>query len=60
MHCLQRTVIWGGDFSLEDYGFYGEGIIHQCHCTNCGAEIIYIIREEEENGESDETQTDKD
>ena len=27
----------------------GEGIIHHCHCTNCGAEIDYFITEEENN-----------
>lgn len=47
-HCGQQSVIWDGDFSLEDYGYEGVGIIHECHCTNCGAEITYIIKEEEE------------
>lgn len=46
-HCGERAVIWGADFDLEEYGYEGEGIVHQCHCSNCGAEIIYIIREEE-------------
>lgn len=42
-HCLSRSVIWDSDFSFEDYGYEGEGIIHECHCTNCGAQITYWI-----------------
>ena len=42
-HCLSKSVIWDGDFSFEDYGYEGEGIIHECHCTNCGAQITYWI-----------------
>ena len=26
-----------------DYGLEGEGLVHHCHCANCGAEIIYYI-----------------
>lgn len=51
-HCGERAVIWDNDFSFEDYGYEGEGIVHVCHCTHCGAEIEYFIRlEEEEDGE---------
>ena len=42
-HCGCRSVIWDGDFSFEDYGFDGEGIIQELHCTNCGARITYSI-----------------
>lgn len=42
-HCLQRSVVWGGDFSFEDYGEEGNGIIHECYCENCGARITYRI-----------------
>lgn len=42
-HCLARAVIWDADFSFEDEGIEGEGIIHHCHCANCGAEITYFI-----------------
>jgi len=52
-HCGCRSVIWDSDFSLDEIEGEGEGIVHFCHCENCGAEIQYIIRmEEEENGES--------
>lgn len=42
-HCGSRSVIWGADFSFEDYGREGEGIVHTLHCDNCGAEIEYYI-----------------
>lgn len=58
-HCLQKAVLWGSDFTFEDFGFEGEGIIHVCHCTNCGAYIEYHIsiddegEEEVKNGETE-------
>lgn len=42
-HCGQKKVIWQADFSFEDYGYEGEGIIHECVCANCGAMITYRI-----------------
>ena len=42
-HCLSRSVIWDSDFTFEDYGLEGEGLVHHCHCTNCGAEIEYYV-----------------
>lgn len=42
-HCLTRSVVWDADFSFEDYGIEGEGLINHCHCTNCGAEIEYYV-----------------
>ena len=42
-HCGERAVYWNADFSFEDYGLEGEGIIHHCTCSNCGAEIEYYI-----------------
>lgn len=42
-HCLTNGVIWDSDFTFEDYGLDGEGIVHHLHCTNCGAEIEYFI-----------------
>lgn len=47
-HCGMRAVIWDNDFMFEDYGEDGEGIIHECHCTHCGALITYRIPIEEE------------
>lgn len=42
-HCGHRSVVWDNDFCFEDYCIEGEGIIHECHCGNCGAMITYII-----------------
>lgn len=42
-HCCTKSVIWDNDFDFEDFGYEGEGIVHICHCTNCGAEIEYRI-----------------
>ena len=50
-HCLARAVIWDADFTFEDFGYEGEGIVHVCHCSNCGAEILYNIRIGDEDDE---------
>lgn len=53
-HCGARAVIWDSDFTFEDYGLEGEGIVNHCHCANCGAEIDYFVRlDEEEEGEEE-------
>lgn len=52
-HCGCKSVIWDADFSFEDFGYDGEGIVHVCHCTVCGAEIEYWISCEEVGDEAD-------
>lgn len=52
-HCGCRTVIWDSDFDTEDYGYEPGGIVHVCHCSSCGAEILYIIHGAEEESETD-------
>ena len=48
-HCLTRGLIWDADFTFEDYGLEGEGLVHHCHCVNCGAEYdIYVPITEED------------
>ena len=42
-HCGQMSVIWQSDFDFGDLGYEGEGLVHFCHCVNCGAEIEYRI-----------------
>lgn len=42
-HCLSSSVNWQSDFSFEDYGLEGEGVINVCHCSNCGADIEYYV-----------------
>lgn len=46
-HCLHKSVIWDSDFTFEDFGYDGSGVVHICHCTNCGAEIEYRVPVEE-------------
>lgn len=48
-HCCARAVIWDADFTFEDVGLEGEGIVHFCHCSNCGAQIEYYISLEDED-----------
>lgn len=55
-HCGARAVIWDADFDFEDYGYDGVGIVQECHCENCGAEITYVIRFDSEDDEVDECQ----
>lgn len=55
-HCGKKAVIWNADYDFSDYGYEGEGIVHVCHCSNCGAEIeyrIHIGEEEENNGNTE-------
>lgn len=40
--CGGHKVIWGNDWSFEDYGYEGEGIISTYSCMDCGAE--YEVR----------------
>ena len=51
-HCGSRSVIWDSDFTFEDMCREGQGIVHLCHCTNCGAQIEYYIPCDD--GEEDE------
>lgn len=55
-HCGERAVIWDADFDTEDYGYEFPGIVHACHCTNCGADITYVIdlsKDEDDEAESE-------
>ena len=53
-HCLSRGVIWDSDFSFEDYGYDGDGIVHVLHCTECGAGIEYRVPIEGGGDDTDE------
>lgn len=55
-HCLSRSVVWDADFDFEDYGIPGKGIIHECHCANCGAEITYYIKCDDEGEQKDDAE----
>lgn len=47
-HCGKKAVVWNADFDYSDYGYEGEGIVHICTCSNCGAEIEYRIPTEDD------------
>lgn len=47
-HCGAKAVCWENDFDFEDYGMGGNGIVHVCHCSNCGADIEYYISDNKE------------
>lgn len=42
-HCGERAVVWGGDFDYDDYCLDGDGMVHELHCTECGARIRYLV-----------------
>ena len=42
-HCGKQSVIWDCDYDFEDFSYEGEGIVHICYCSNCGAEIEYRV-----------------
>ena len=42
-HCCTYSLVWDSDFDFDDYGYEGEGIVHVCHCTNCGADVEYRV-----------------
>ena len=52
-HCGSRAVIWDADFDYEDYCMEGEGIVHECHCTHCGARITYFVPCDDEENEDE-------
>lgn len=42
-YCGEKAVIWDGDFTADEYGYDVGGLIHECHCTHCNAQITYFI-----------------
>lgn len=52
-HCLHNSLCWQCDYDFEDFDYDGDGIVHILHCTNCGADVEYIVKnnnkENEEN-----------
>ena len=50
-HCCQKAVVWDNDFDFSDFDLEGEGVVHICHCTNCGAVIqVYSSADGDFNG----------
>lgn len=52
-HCLSESVIWDSDFTFEDFGYEGQGLVQICHCCNCGAEIEYRIALNDDKDDTD-------
>ena len=48
-NCLKKAVVWQSDYDYEDFEYEGEGIVHICTCSNCGAEIEYRVPVTEED-----------
>lgn len=41
-------LIWGNDFSFEDYGLEGEGVVANLSCPSCGAVADFYSKFENE------------
>ena len=52
-NCGHWSVGWDNDYTFQDYGLVGDGIVHALHCSNCGALIEYFVSDDDE-GEEDE------
>jgi len=46
-------MIWGCDFSFEDYGMDGDGIIATLSCPDCGATAEFMTAIEDGNEEEE-------
>ena len=49
-HCGARAVGWDSDFTAEEMGYAVSGLVHICTCHNCGAQIEYLIPDDEGEG----------
>ena len=42
-YCKNEELVWQNDFSYEDYGLDGDGIVSVLHCENCNALVnVYL------------------
>ena len=41
-------LIWDSDFNYDEVHGEGEGIVTYLHCTECGAEVVYSKRDDED------------
>ena len=48
-HCLHYQLYGIRILVLMTMVWNGEGIVHHCHCGNCGAEIDYYVADYNEN-----------
>ena len=47
-HC-GSDVIWGGDHTYEDYGLDGDGIVSNLSCSECPADYLCYLSDEEDD-----------
>lgn len=59
-NCGHRSVVWQADFSFEDVGHEGDGIVHCLMCDNCNAWIEYYCPIDEEATEAISLRRDND
>lgn len=48
-HCLNNSLVWQSDYSFEDFGYDGEGIVHILICSKCNSEVEYRVPLNKEN-----------
>lgn len=53
-YCRSHNVTWENDFTFDDCGYDGEGLVQFYHCFDCGADIEYRIPEPTEPVADDE------
>jgi len=58
-HCGAKEVYWQSDFTFEDCGHPGNGLVQTFQCYNCGAWIEYWVSYDEEESAEEEVR-DKD
>ena len=61
-HC-NTELIWGGDFTFEDYGLEDDGIVSNLSCPNEECETyveVYLKFKDEEDKEDKTTTSEKD
>lgn len=46
MNCpnCQNTLTWNNDYSYEDYGCEGNGIVSVYNCQHCNVELIEVYQ----------------
>ena len=56
MNCYRcnNELIWGGDFTYEDYHHEGEGIVTNLSCSRCSAYVEVYLPDEWEPGVLDD------
>lgn len=42
-HCLNKSLVWQSDYSFQEFGYEGDGIVQILECSHCGAEVEYRI-----------------